>query len=362
MSAFASTMWGVSSCRFLYLDYTSDRGDFSEFYLDPTPDGDPVLYRTGAGMFTWLVPFENDWSDGSCQGYTALQREAFSDHTFETARIFAVLSVLGGLGVMVWTWFLACISLGRFQIYMLSTVLGLLTIFCGMTFLIFSSNLCNILVEAQGYDSDCTLDQGGLVTIAAVILWTVAALITIIYIQPPEQDLVVKDGKISNAFEQRLEERRLRERDRKLANILSDQKKFNQNLLARQRDRLAALEEQSKSPSKTAAMTPSPPPPSRRPPQPLEEQDGTVELELGQSYSQAESPRRQKQSRPKRSGRELDFRQGQLELDLLVASTEEQQSHSSSPRSSGVMAADPPGGFQRQQASRRDPMATLAEI
>jgi hypothetical protein len=48
-------MWCVSSCRFLYLDYTSDRGDFSDFYLDPTPYGAPVAYRTGAGMFTYLI-------------------------------------------------------------------------------------------------------------------------------------------------------------------------------------------------------------------------------------------------------------------------------------------------------------------
>jgi hypothetical protein len=392
LAALASTMWGVSSCRFLYIDYTSDRGGFADYYLDPTPDGDPVLYRTGAGMFTWLVPFDNDWSDGFCQGYTDLQRDAFSDHSFETARIFAVLSVLAAIGVTIWTWFLACISLGKFQIYMMSTILGLLVIFCGFTFLIFSSNLCNHLVEAQGYGSDCTLDQGGLVTIAAVILWSVAALISIIYIKPPDQDLVLMNGQITNAFENRLEERRRRkEKDRKLANLLAEQKKSNQELSARQRARLDALESSEKSngaqspgalqASETAATTPSPP---RRPPQSLEEQDGTVELQLGLSYSEeAESQRQQQrlsrsshrepwESQPprgqsyatsassqsqqlsqQRSVQELNTLQ-QMELDSLMASMED-QSHRTSPRSSGA-TVDPPGVFQRlQQASKREP-------
>jgi hypothetical protein len=108
-----------------------------------------------------LVPFENDWSDGSCQRYAQLQREAFGDYTFETARIFAVLSVLGGFGVTAWTWFLACISLGKFQIYTTSTILGLLVIFVGLTFLIFSSNLCHTLAVEQGHDdsSDCALED-----------------------------------------------------------------------------------------------------------------------------------------------------------------------------------------------------------
>jgi hypothetical protein len=259
---------------------------------------------------------------------------------------------------------------------MMSCILGLLVVFCGLTFLIFSSDLCNTLADEQGHDvdSDCTLDQGGLVTIAAVILWAVAALIAIIYIKPPGRELVVMNGQVTNAFDHRLEERRLRkEKDKQLANLLAEQKKSNNTLLERQRARLAALQE-SKSP-KTPATTPSPPPPPRRnPPQSLENQDGTVELELGPSYSDAvESPQQPQQSRssPKsrsfsdrgkslyaslsspsqppprqqsqsrsRSAQELD-RQQELELDMLVASTQ---------------SNDPPGRFQRQRALKPEPI------
>jgi hypothetical protein len=51
ITALAATLWGVSSCRFAFVDFVSDRGDFSDFYLDPTSDGDPVYYRAGIGEF-----------------------------------------------------------------------------------------------------------------------------------------------------------------------------------------------------------------------------------------------------------------------------------------------------------------------
>jgi hypothetical protein len=229
MAALASTMWGVASCQYVFVDFVSDRGDFSDFYLDPTPDGSPVKYRAGAGLFTWLQPFDElDWSKGQCTGYTELHREHFSDNSFEVARIFAVLSVLGGIGVTSWTLFLACISLGKFQIWMLSTILGLQTIFVGLTFLLFKSELCQDIVSYQDetYTTDCTLDQGGLVVIAGVILWCVACLISIIYIKPPETEMqFTHDGRITNAFQQRKEQRSQAEKERRLKQLLADQQR-----------------------------------------------------------------------------------------------------------------------------------------
>lgn len=232
----AATMWGVSSCRLFFVDYTTDRGDgFGDFFLDPTADGDPVQQRVGAGLFSWLVPKEDatEWSDGICAGYNESQREHFSDTTFEVARIFAVLTVLSGMGMTLWIFFLACISLGKFQIWLMRTVLGLLPIFTGLTFVIFSSELCRDLVSYQDptYETDCTIDQGGLVVIAGAIFWTIAFLISLIYIKDPDADLRLENGQVTNAFDARQEERIRREKQRQIQRSMSaeDRRKQRQS-------------------------------------------------------------------------------------------------------------------------------------
>ncbi|KAG7367362.1 hypothetical protein IV203_030033 [Nitzschia inconspicua] len=218
-SALAASMWGVASCRFMFVDFTTDRGDFSNFYRDPTPDGDAVSQRVGAGLFSWLVPNSADnWSDGQCAGYSEIQRDHFSDSMFEASRIFSVLAVLGGMGATLWVLFLSCMSLGRFQIWMMSTILGFVTIFTAMTFLIFQSSLCTDLTSYQdaSHETGCTIDQGGLVVIAATLFWAVAFLISVVYIKTPERDLTLRDGKIANAFELRQQNRLQREKQRRL--------------------------------------------------------------------------------------------------------------------------------------------------
>jgi hypothetical protein len=204
----------------MFVDFTTDRGDFSDFHRDPTADGEAVTQRVGAGLFSWLVPNSVDnWNDGQCAGYSELQREHFSDKVFEASRIFSVLAVLGGMGVTVWVLFLSCISLGRFQIWMMSTILGFLTIFTVLTFLIFLSTLCTDLTSYQdaSYETDCTIDQGGLVVIAATLFWAVAFLISVVYIKTPEKDLTWQDGRITNAFELRQQQRLKREKQRRLS-------------------------------------------------------------------------------------------------------------------------------------------------
>jgi hypothetical protein len=255
LSAMAATMWGVSSCRFAFVDFTSDRGDFSDFYLDPTADGPPVQIRAGVGLFTWLEPFDKlNWSEGSCSGYTEFQSDLFADNTFEVARIFAVLSVLTGIGVFGWAMFLSCVSLGKYQVWMMSGIFGLETIFVSLTFLMFGTKLCKDLVSYQDetYTTDCTLDQGGLVVIAAILLWCVACLISVIYIKPPESDMTFVNGQISNAFDNRRKERKL------------------QMLLAQQKKEQAAL--RSKHASSKIQMS----------------IDGEAEVQLGDSGTAAE--------------------------------------------------------------------------
>ena len=206
-----------------YIDYTTDRGEFSDFYRDPTADGEPILQRVGAGLFSWLVPANAngeiaDWTDGQCAGFSEGQRNFFSDNIFEVSRIFAVLSVLGGMSVVLAVLFLSCMSLKRFQIWMLSTILGLIVIFVCLTFIVFLSTLCTDLVSYQNesYETSCTVDQGGLVVIAAAIFWSVAFLISVVYIKDPKRDLGIRDGRITNAFETRQEQRHQREKERRI--------------------------------------------------------------------------------------------------------------------------------------------------
>jgi hypothetical protein len=258
MTAFAATLWGMASCRFIFVDFTSDRGDFSDFYLDPTPDGAPVFYRAGVGLFTWLQPFDSqDWSNGQCAGYTESQRDHFSDNIFEVARIFGVLSVLGGIGVTGWTLFLACISLSQIQIWIMSATLFLLTCFVGFTFLLFQAELCQDLVSYQSddYTTECTLDQGGLVVIAAAILWCVAFLISIIYIKPAESDITIsRNGNVTNNFEQRKAQRQQKVKERKMQQIVVEQKEKQDQI------------RQSLSAAATAASSRPPPQASPRSP------------------------------------------------------------------------------------------------
>lgn len=230
--ALSATMWGVASCRYMFIDYETDRGvgtgnDFN-FFLDPTADlTEPVQQRVGAGLFSWLVPNEDAiaWSDGRCAGYNQLQLEHFSDTIFEVSRIFAVFTVLGGVGMTVWIWFLLCISLGRIQIWLMRAVLGFLPVFTGLTFIIFYSTLCQDLVSYQdeSFETNCTIDQGGLVVIAGAIFWTIAFLISLIYIKPPDADLKLVKGQITNAFDARQEERLRREQRRRQQKMVRQQ-------------------------------------------------------------------------------------------------------------------------------------------
>lgn len=216
------------SCRFVYIDYISDRGDFSAFYLDPTSDGEGIEFRSGAGMFHWLKPFEDsDWSRGQCVGYTELQREQFSDLYFEVARIFAIISVVGGVGMVCWIFFLSCISMVKCQIVFMSLFFLVLMGCNGMTFLLHYSDLCLDLVSYQNeaFTTICTVDQGGLVVIAAAILWLVAFLITVIYVRVPKSKEELRD------------ERRQDARDKRLKQLLADQKR-EQNQI-RQKNRLS---------------------------------------------------------------------------------------------------------------------------
>lgn len=232
LAAMAASMWGISSCRMAYVEYTNDRGDFSDFYLDPTPDGEGVPMRTGIGLFQWLDPFdENDWSQGQCRGYTTLQLEFFGDTVLEVARACGVLAVIGAVAMSLWILFLNCVAMGQMQIRVLQFCLICLTVNIVGTFSIFFSPLCQDLVSYQNanYPTKCTLDQGGLVVISAGMLWGVALVISCLYIKAPEKDLqTLADGKQVNAFQ-------LRQERRRQTKMQKDQQSRLQRVLAEQR-------------------------------------------------------------------------------------------------------------------------------
>jgi hypothetical protein len=209
ITALSATMYGMASCRFLYVDFQSDRGDFSQFYLDSNLEGEVVKYRAGIGIFSWLLPSDaNDWSKGTCLGYTEVQKETFGDGIFEASRVFGLLSVLGGIIITSCCFFLTCISLTKLQIWLMNAVLFLLAWFVGLTFIVFQSQLCQDLMDFNdnSQTSECSIDRGGLATIAACLFWCVALVVSIFCIKATEQlnMTVLPDRQIvSTGFEER---------------------------------------------------------------------------------------------------------------------------------------------------------------
>lgn len=167
-------------------------------------------------------------------GYTQLQLDFWGDMYLEVARAAGVLSVLGSVSMSVWVTFLNCISLGRFQIRLMSICMIALIAFNGATFAFFRSKLCNDLTSYQdsSYKTECTLDQGGLVICASAMLWCVALLVTCVYIKSPDMDVEIgEDGKITNKFEERKEKRKTKKmnkqqkkKEARLKQVLAEQK------------------------------------------------------------------------------------------------------------------------------------------
>lgn len=189
--ALSATMYSMSSCRFAYVDFQSDRGDFSRLHIDEIPDGNPVKYRAGVGLFSWLLPYdEDDWSRGRCVGYTEAQLDFFGDGVLQFSRVFGMISVLGGIVATFWALFLSCRSFTRCQTFSMNLILGGLVCCVGLTFFMFRSQVCQDLLSSHGESaaSGCTLDQGGLVAVTAFMFWCVAFSMSLFHIQVLAQD------------------------------------------------------------------------------------------------------------------------------------------------------------------------------
>jgi len=179
----------VSSCRLLVISFVSDEGGFEETFSEfAVQQGQAASFTTGVGLFQWLRPNDADdpdsWSDGSCVGYQSTMLDVFSEPLFETARGFAVFSVLIAIVVVAWIFLMVCVAWTRFQIWIMSALLLAAGIATSMTLLMKQSALC----QTTFLDRDCALDQGGLVMIAAVILWVAAFMISVVFLKPLPDD------------------------------------------------------------------------------------------------------------------------------------------------------------------------------
>lgn len=182
IGAFLATVYSAMSCRFVVVTYESKIGNFDTIFTSQGGGDELQVMNTAAGLFQWLEPTDS-WDTGACIGYTESALNVISDAYFETARFMAILAVVLGCFLFMWTLTLACISLGRIQIWLLAACQLLLAVFAALFFLIGQSNLCHNIEQ----DSNCRIDEGGLMAVAAAILWGIDFLLTVYFIRSPER-------------------------------------------------------------------------------------------------------------------------------------------------------------------------------
>lgn len=196
--ALSTTTYAVASCRMVVVTFTSSQGGFEEFFSDMNDrEGETAArYKVGAGLFQWLRPFDSvndakgnnnnndNWSNGYCVGYQSTMLTSISDTPFETARGFAVFAVLLAVIVTIWSMLSACISWNRIQIRLWSACLLAGAVCTGLTFLLKRAAIC----QSTFQQTECSIDQGGLMLVAAVILWLAAFMISVTFLKPDEVD------------------------------------------------------------------------------------------------------------------------------------------------------------------------------
>lgn len=172
-------------------------------------DGGDVTrnFQTAAGLFSYL-------EQGQCVGYRQtmleeLTQNSGSNKLFEAVRIMGVLAILLGMTMVFWTLFMTTLSMRRWELWAQRCAFFALSLLVGLSLpLMLESSLCS---EDAGDRSDvsCSLDQGGLVAIAATILWFVGLLISSVFVRMPGSgDLILIDGELRSEFEERQNNRK----------------------------------------------------------------------------------------------------------------------------------------------------------
>lgn len=197
------TIYSAASCRFVLVSFLSERGNFDTLFSTQGAGDGFVPFQTGAGLYSWLDPGDSR-DQGTCIGYKRSALNVIADPTFEAVRCLSVIAIILGLGVFVWIFSLACLSLGHKQVYLLAACQLLLVILVSLTFLILQSDLC----EKVGQNTTCAIDEGAMVAIAAAIAWSCGFLITVFFMKSPEKQRQEREEEIQRRAEELAEKKR----------------------------------------------------------------------------------------------------------------------------------------------------------
>ena len=254
LAALITTVYATISCRFVVVTYTTSitntdgvgifEAYFQQQQQQPNDDDDnnnnmnvttnttesdsddedmntiAAAYRTSVGLYQWLRPLPStatdttitDWTVGTCVGYQETMLSAFSQDNnimFDVSRIMAIFAILLGVFQFSWMFLSSCMSMNRIQMYLFIFISLCGTVFTGLTFLFHQSTICTTVFENSSY---CQIDQGGLVMIAAMVLWSITFLISIYYVVP-----VVRVIASSDSIDFELHKTRTPEQKEKLA-------------------------------------------------------------------------------------------------------------------------------------------------
>eukprot|EP00547_Thalassionema_nitzschioides_P000685 CAMPEP_0194214432 /NCGR_PEP_ID=MMETSP0156-20130528/15605_1 /TAXON_ID=33649 /ORGANISM="Thalassionema nitzschioides, Strain L26-B" /LENGTH=323 /DNA_ID=CAMNT_0038942675 /DNA_START=67 /DNA_END=1038 /DNA_ORIENTATION=+ len=210
-----ATLYAVASCRFVFVSFISKWGDIQDVLPDvPVDGGDEYqLYKVSSGLYSWLTAKDaRRFDPNSCTGFNQQMLEGLKEPFFDSARLIGVVAVLLSFMMVVWVFLLSTLSVGKLEIILMKICFIILAVLIGNTFLVLNSSLCHDVAE----DTECTIDEGGLVAIAAVILWFVCFLITCFFIKPPGEDLALVDGELRSVFQDRQTERQRQAEIRKM--------------------------------------------------------------------------------------------------------------------------------------------------
>lgn len=184
-----TTLYAAASCRFLVVTFVSETGDFETFFsnIQEVAAGRPTAsYKVGVGLFQFLRPFRDDssWSDGSCAGYQESMLQQISDTSFETARFFGVIAIVFSFIIVIWELLMIFVEFNPLQIILFCFSAAMGTLCCGMTFMVTKAALCDgIFLESQ-----CKLDEGGLVMMAGSLLWFATLVLSAVFLRPPKNE------------------------------------------------------------------------------------------------------------------------------------------------------------------------------
>lgn len=177
LAALGLSIYSIGSCNFVAITFDS-KWSFDQMFnvhqdQDDFPDIFIQKFTVAAGLFGWLEPIDTDYyTRGHCTGYSETMRENIADGLFEASRVIAVLVVIHGLALFIWTLLMSCIPLNMFQLWMQRIMFLVLTILMSSLYLIKKSELCH----GVGMHSECKLGEGGIIGIAGSIMWFVAFL------------------------------------------------------------------------------------------------------------------------------------------------------------------------------------------